>query len=815
MEGLRELRELDITCIDKVNIKQDEVKWMVDSWPKLRRIKGLLELNASKFVAEGEGVVTVHSELEALPAIDGKYFFTKPSNPEDDHVSKENILFAANPNQQYRAPKLQFPWPYGSEIYQAVDTNLAKIQERQAYTTKPLDKLATFIFANVPDPEIRKDIFELLHITRSQLAITARQIQEMRLDNYACATGAEPAFMLEQEIATSEHAPELGTVTSTSTSILGSETGNSSSRSTEGISSSNQASGSEKGMLASHHLTKSGDGISISDHAPVIEAKPVAKKLKASKKSRGSSLAPTRRPKKSSNLLHIPEIKVEIGRYLENSELANCALVCRDWKKTFNQLLYSVVQISGESRTTPSLEALQRNKAFITSLSIMNDGVSTAYTKLVLPNLKTLKLHPRGASVGITWEPTAIILNHSNITSLELSRISTYDNTSFWESIASLRHLEELSVRYQMIYQENAEDSQEQDEEIHAFWDACSRVKKLNLHSFRFHHKDARIPLGGRNIPGPIIVRTLSNRSFPRLTDLTISQGAMHVTGQAMLIMKCPMLENLEWWVLSGQVKIPDMVRPIQDIILYLVSGKAPKLKCLMLESLPVEDLKFAEFISALDRRPLEELDVSETLFGRHAFDALRCHVSTLRVLNLHRCPNLTTPDILELLQTPFPHLEVLAVDRVRAQLIDPQSLWACGETLRSLSIEFELEQQLDPSGGSSMALMRTRHDINMAIFHCLGQLHKLKYLRVGYCEVSNQASIPLEIKLSEGLGELAGLKRLEWFAMGLMANSLGPEEIDWIVANWPNLNVIEGLPDVVRKIPRQTVLKRRGIRVM
>ncbi|KAF9355135.1 hypothetical protein BGX26_006958 [Mortierella sp. AD094] len=752
--------------------------------------------------------------LEALPTIDGKYFFAKPSNPQDDRVFKESMLFAANPNQQYRAPKLELPWPHGSEVHQAVDMNLAKIQERQAYTTKPLDKLATIIFANVPDLEIRNTIFELLHITRSQLAITARQIQEMRLDNYACATGAEPAFVLEKEVSASKHALGSGAVTSTSNNTLASETGNSpsyhASRSTEGISASDQAPGSEIGISTSHRPTKSEDGMSISNHpikseygisasnhALAAETKPTAKKSKVLKTSRESSLAPSRRPKKLSNPLYAPEIKVEIGQYLENSELANCALVCRDWNKTFSQLLYSVVQISEESRTTPSLEALRRNKAFITSLSIMNEWVSTAHTKLVLPNLKILRLHPKGGNAGITWEPTAMIHNHNNITSLELWRIYTHDNSLFWGAVASLRHLEELSIRLQVIYRENADDSQEQDREIHAFWDACSRVKKLNLSSFRFQHKDARIPLCEREIPEPIIVRTLSNRTFPRLKDLTISQGTMHPTGQAMLIMKCPVLENLEWWVLPGQVKTPDMIGPIQDFIQHLVSGKSPKLKCLMLESLPVEDPKLAELIRALNNRALEKLGVSETPFGKHAFDALMYHVSTLRVLNLHRCPNLTTPNVLELLQTPFPHLEVLAVDRIRAQFIDPLKLWACGKSLRSLSIEFELALSLNWS--NSLILV----------------LHKLKYLRVGYYEASNQASIPLEIKLSEGLGKLVGLKRLEWFAMGLLANSLGSEDVDWIMVNRPNLNVIEGLSDVARKIPRQAVLKRMGIRVM
>ncbi|KAF9997778.1 hypothetical protein BGZ79_008525 [Entomortierella chlamydospora] len=68
MEGLKELRELDITYINEVNIGQDEVEFMVESWPKLRRIKGLLELNLSKFPAEDENIVTSNTELGECPA---------------------------------------------------------------------------------------------------------------------------------------------------------------------------------------------------------------------------------------------------------------------------------------------------------------------------------------------------------------------------------------------------------------------------------------------------------------------------------------------------------------------------------------------------------------------------------------------------------------------------------------------------------------------------------------------------------------------------------------------------------------------------
>ncbi|KAF9345135.1 hypothetical protein BGX26_003489 [Mortierella sp. AD094] len=43
LEGLKELRVLDVSCIKQVNVQQREVEWMAENWPRIRKIKGLLE----------------------------------------------------------------------------------------------------------------------------------------------------------------------------------------------------------------------------------------------------------------------------------------------------------------------------------------------------------------------------------------------------------------------------------------------------------------------------------------------------------------------------------------------------------------------------------------------------------------------------------------------------------------------------------------------------------------------------------------------------------------------------------------------------
>ncbi|KAF9114785.1 hypothetical protein BGX27_009819 [Mortierella sp. AM989] len=48
MEKLKELEILDVTCIQQVNIEQEEVEWMEENWPKLQRIKGLFAKNSRR-----------------------------------------------------------------------------------------------------------------------------------------------------------------------------------------------------------------------------------------------------------------------------------------------------------------------------------------------------------------------------------------------------------------------------------------------------------------------------------------------------------------------------------------------------------------------------------------------------------------------------------------------------------------------------------------------------------------------------------------------------------------------------------------------
>ncbi|KAF8954552.1 hypothetical protein BGZ46_002885, partial [Entomortierella lignicola] len=138
-----------------------------------------------------------------IPSIDGKHFFTKPADPTDDLILDAIDVFPINPNQQYEAPIPKFNWPRGSEIHQQFDKDLVKIQERQAHTTRPLDELAVELLKQEEESEV--DFPGFIHHIRSQLAITARMIQDIRMENYTHAIKAKQKPKSKNNIPAAYH----------------------------------------------------------------------------------------------------------------------------------------------------------------------------------------------------------------------------------------------------------------------------------------------------------------------------------------------------------------------------------------------------------------------------------------------------------------------------------------------------------------------------------------------------------------------------------------------------------------------------------
>ncbi|KAF9397201.1 hypothetical protein BGZ94_006377, partial [Podila epigama] len=132
--------------------------------------------------------------LEAVPTLSDKHSFTASGEGDD-------VVFAKNQEQQYHTPAMDLPWPDKSKSHHGFDKNLARIQERLAFTTRPVDEFAADAFAFFSDLVQRRAILDFVQIVRSQLAITARQITKKRARTSSCrpmASSPHPTRAKEQ-----------------------------------------------------------------------------------------------------------------------------------------------------------------------------------------------------------------------------------------------------------------------------------------------------------------------------------------------------------------------------------------------------------------------------------------------------------------------------------------------------------------------------------------------------------------------------------------------------------------------------------------
>ena len=144
---------------------------------------------------------------ELIPAITGQHFFFAPADPEEDPISPDDLHFPKNPQQQYTAPGWDLPFPVDrSSPYYHFEQGLVKLIERQAHSTRPLDDFAIDFLANVTDPTARAAVSDFVQIMRSQLVYNARDIQELRTNNYLRAKGLQPIPEKKKGVNTSQKA---------------------------------------------------------------------------------------------------------------------------------------------------------------------------------------------------------------------------------------------------------------------------------------------------------------------------------------------------------------------------------------------------------------------------------------------------------------------------------------------------------------------------------------------------------------------------------------------------------------------------------
>ncbi|KAG0198089.1 hypothetical protein BGX33_012592 [Mortierella sp. NVP41] len=132
-------------------------------------------------------LVVTDTLFSLIPTISGNDFFVAPDDPSTDHICTADLYCAKNPLQHYSAPVSQQGPHYHFE------RALCRILERITDSTRLIDEFAAEFVAKCGNVTVRNDVAEFLHIARAQQSLIARDIQQLRRENFLRAKGLQPA----------------------------------------------------------------------------------------------------------------------------------------------------------------------------------------------------------------------------------------------------------------------------------------------------------------------------------------------------------------------------------------------------------------------------------------------------------------------------------------------------------------------------------------------------------------------------------------------------------------------------------------------
>jgi len=224
---------------------------------------------------------------------------------------------------------------------------------------------------------------------------------------------------------------------------------------------------------------------------------------------------------------------------------------------------------------------------------------------------------------------------------------------------------------------------------------------------------------------------------------------------------------------------------------------------CAELESIKlcnshIEDDEVAQVLDAMNqvklfniRRSIGSRNYSP--FGNAAYLALRRHFATLETIDFRGIAVVESQHVQELLSA-CPNLRVIDANEIWAKDIRDGTPWVCmGLRVFRVCIMGVADSVVE--GASA------------AVFGQLSRLHQLYELDIG--RSMSSVTDGLALTLGTGLGALAGLTRLRYVSVANTDQTMGPEDVEWVVQHW-RLMTWEGLLHVD---PRQNEARSKQLR--
>ncbi|KAG0210539.1 hypothetical protein B0O80DRAFT_463640 [Mortierella sp. GBAus27b] len=430
-----------------------------------------------------------------------------------------------------------------------------------------------------------------------------------------------------------------------------------------------------------------------------------------------------------------------LAKFLAQGDHARCLRVSQRWYSALLPSLWSHLDLQDpDFAILPPLETLDTHRHLVKSL-LCYRNIPQGYYSMHYPSLKVLDMYdPR------FYSTETLIQHRDTLQELHVQGCDDDFQPGFWEAITQLPSLKTLNVTNLEL---NKDD-------MHYFYKACENVTHLT------------------------ICQSMLTTPPPQRSDLSRLEF-MHlewvdgVTNDQQLrwLFGAIRIKHLNWDPWDRK----ESGTPIEAVAKYAASGGWLNMEEFIFHSSQASqasDEHLAQIIGAMS--PARVLDVLHSGFGPLAMEKLRMHFSTLRHLNIsdgqgnHAHTSQFVPEIL----ASCPLLEDLSADHVLADNVMDGPRWACSAKMRRLRLFFGLS--MDP-----ITAMQQQEDI----FTRLSEMRSLEYLNVSWPGREPLQRPTLDFRLDMGLDRLQTLKRLVELRFHRTPQSMGIEEVDWMLYHW------------------------------
>jgi len=455
----------------------------------------------------------------------------------------------------------------------------------------------------------------------------------------------------------------------------------------------------------------------------------------------------------SLNPLQLPEVIVQLGYYLEGSDLINAFLVNHTWHSLLEPFLWHTTKLPSEwalERTPdryPSRESIRRNCHWIRSLFCPESPL----LKELVPACTNLQV----LEINIVTQMIILLLYQNAHSLVSLTRQATVHQPTqqsglqlkLFTAIASLIRLQHLRL----------ERLEVTGEERDAFLETCQRLETLFMTAFIW------------NIPDTCPIE------FPFIQQLTFIKNKMNPTLELEFVARCPKVRFFRWQPTRGLPK--EQTTYIQT----LLHTRLKSLRTLAIPYAALKDRDIAVIVQALPS--LVNLHARSSQFGALSAMAIAESKANIQELDICECEGASS-EMVQSILTSCPDLETFGGDVFDMKDLE-EGEWRCRRLKKlHLSIMSSRGHEARPNDHAKM-------------YDQLAALTELTVLNLG--DVSRVAGgwyNWLELTLSSGLGRLSPLTSLEYLTVGRIHPPLGKAEQAWIQSHLPGVEVLGAVVD-------------------